>query len=246
MRWAGAPCILPRRLIMDRKMTSPVSTRGIPPQTSVQLKELLDASPDIISLIDAEEWCVKYQNAAGDGVLGNIVGKHCYESIAKLPNNCPFCKAPEALATGKTTKAELPLADGKWLLIQYAPVRKGEKLLVAETITDITEQKQLQEEYRKIKDELADLNRSLEERIEQQVAELEKLGKLKRFLSPPVAELILSGAAGDPFKTRRGKVTILFLDLRGFTSFAEMGEPEEVMEVLQNYHSQVGRLIQEY
>jgi len=95
-------------------------------------------------------------------------------------------------------------------------------------------------------DELAEWNRTLERRVEAQVAQLERLARLKRFFSPQLAEMIVSGDADDPLKSHRREITVVFLDLRGFTSFAETSEPEEVMGVLREYHTEMGRLILEH
>jgi adenylate cyclase len=94
--------------------------------------------------------------------------------------------------------------------------------------------------------QLSDMNKTLEERVEEQVAQLERLGRLKRFFSPQLAELIVSGDAEDPLKTHRREITVVYLDLRGFTAFAETSEPEEVMGVLHEYHAEMGKLIIEY
>ncbi|MBI4590349.1 MAG: response regulator [Candidatus Rokubacteria bacterium] len=91
--------------------------------------------------------------------------------------------------------------------------------------------------------ELAELNRTLEQRVQEQVAQLDRLGRLKRFFSPQLAELIVAGGAEDPLKSHRREVTVVFLDLRGFTAFAEISEPEEVMSVLREYHAGMGKLI---
>ncbi len=91
--------------------------------------------------------------------------------------------------------------------------------------------------------QLAEWNKSLEQRVQEQVAQLERLGRLKRFFSPQLAELIVAGGAEDPLKTHRREVTVVFLDLRGFTAFAETSEPEEVMGVLREYHAEMGQLI---
>jgi adenylate cyclase len=95
-------------------------------------------------------------------------------------------------------------------------------------------------------DELADWNRTLEQRVEQQLAQLDRLERLKRFFSPQLAELIVSGDTEDPLKSHRREITVVFLDLRGFTAFAETSEPEEVMGVLREYHVAMGRLILEH
>jgi adenylate cyclase len=93
---------------------------------------------------------------------------------------------------------------------------------------------------------LAELNRTLEERVSEQVAQLDRLGRLKRFFSSQLAELIVAGDAEDPLRSHRREVTVVFLDLRGFTAFAETAEPEEVMGVLREYHADMGRLILEH
>ena len=92
-------------------------------------------------------------------------------------------------------------------------------------------------------DQLGEMNRTLEQRVQAQVAQLERLGRLKRFFSPQLAEMIVSGGAEDPLKTHRREITVVFLDLRGFTAFAETAEPEEVMGVLREYHAAMGELI---
>jgi class 3 adenylate cyclase len=91
--------------------------------------------------------------------------------------------------------------------------------------------------------QLSEWNRSLEQRVQEQVTQVERLGRLKRFFSPQLAELIVAGGADDPLKTHRREITVVFLDLRGFTAFAETSEPEEVMGVLRDYHSEMGSLI---
>jgi class 3 adenylate cyclase/CheY-like chemotaxis protein len=95
-------------------------------------------------------------------------------------------------------------------------------------------------------DQINQLNRGLEHRVEEQVAQLERLSRLKRFFSPHLAEAIVSGGADDPLKTHRREITVVFLDLRGFTAFAETAEPEEVMSVLREYHAAMGRLVLEH
>jgi class 3 adenylate cyclase len=91
--------------------------------------------------------------------------------------------------------------------------------------------------------ELAEWNRTLEQRVQDQVAQLERLGRLKRFFSPHLAEMIVKGGADDPMLTHRREITVAFLDLRGFTAFAESAEPEEVMGMLREYHAAMGELI---
>jgi DNA-binding response OmpR family regulator len=94
--------------------------------------------------------------------------------------------------------------------------------------------------------ELSEWNRTLEHRVEEQVAQLDRLGRLKRFFSPQLANLIVEGDVDDPLKSHRCEITVVFLDLRGFTAFAEVAEPEEVMGVLHEFHETTGKLILEY
>src|SRR3954463_2669168 len=95
-------------------------------------------------------------------------------------------------------------------------------------------------------EQLQNLNRSLEQRVAEQVFELDRLWRLKRFFSPQLAELIVSGNAEDPLKSHRRDITVVFLDLRGFTAFAETTEPEEIMGVLHEYHKEMGQVILAY
>ncbi len=87
---------------------------------------------------------------------------------------------------------------------------------------------------------------TLERRVEEEVAQVGRLGRLKRFFSPQLADLIVTGGAEDPLRTHRRQVTVVFLDLRGFTAFAERVEPEELMGVLREYHAAMGELIVEH
>jgi len=82
--------------------------------------------------------------------------------------------------------------------------------------------------------------------LKETTAANERLGRLRRFFSPQLAEMIVEGGTADPLKTHRREVTVVFLDLRGFTAFAEMVEPEEVMRVLREYHTEMGKLILEH
>jgi adenylate cyclase len=91
--------------------------------------------------------------------------------------------------------------------------------------------------------QLADWNRTLEQRVVEQLAELERIGRLKRFFSPQLAELIISTGEEKLLESHRREVTVVFCDLRDFTAFSEITEPEEVMEVLREYHTALGELI---
>jgi len=91
--------------------------------------------------------------------------------------------------------------------------------------------------------ELTEWNCTLERRVAEGVAEVERLGRLKRFFSPSVADLILAGNTEDPLKSHRREIAVVFLDLRGFTAFSETTDPEEVMGALAEYHAAMGELV---
>jgi adenylate cyclase len=95
-------------------------------------------------------------------------------------------------------------------------------------------------------EELAQWNRTLEERVVEQLAEIERMGRLRRFLSPQIAELIVSTGGETVLESHRREITVVFCDLRGFTSFAETAEPEEVSKVVREYHETLGMLIHRY
>ena len=103
--------------------------------------------------------------------------------------------------------------------------------------------KALHDQVQEQASQLQEWNQTLEQRVAEQLAQMERLGRLKRFFSPQLAELILSGGADDPLKSHRREVTVVFLDLRGFTAFAETSEPEEIMAVLREYHAEMGQVI---
>ena len=94
--------------------------------------------------------------------------------------------------------------------------------------------------------ELAEWNRTLEQRVQQQVEELERLGRLRRFLSPQLADLVVSSGDESFLESHRREITVVFCDLRGFTAFAETSEPEEVMGVLDDYHNALGDLVSRF
>ena len=108
------------------------------------------------------------------------------------------------------------------------------------------QRKRLHDQVRAQASELAAWNRTLEERVQQQLAEIERVSRLKRFLSPQVANLILTSGDDSVLASHRRAITVLFCDLRGFTAFSETADPEEVMSVLAEYHAVLGSLIHKY
>jgi GAF domain-containing protein len=101
-------------------------------------------------------------------------------------------------------------------------------------------------ELRQRTDEVADLNRGLAARVAEQVEELGRVGRLKRFLAPQLAELIVSQGDEKILESHRREIVVVFCDLRGYTAFTETAEPEEVLEFLREYHGALGPLVAQF
>jgi adenylate cyclase len=108
------------------------------------------------------------------------------------------------------------------------------------------ERKRLHDQVRAQAADLATWNKTLEKRVADQLAEIERMGRLKRFLSPQIAEAVLASGDESVLESHRRDITVVFCDVRGFTAFAETAEPEEVTSFLREYHTRLGALIHKY
>jgi adenylate cyclase len=124
---------------------------------------------------------------------------------------------------------------------QAALVARVKSMLRIKALHDTVQEQATRLEAQSL--QLAEWNHTLEQRVADQLAELERIGRLKRFFSPQLAKLIVSVGEDLLLESHRREVTVVFCDLRGFTAFAETTEPEEVMRVLREYHSALGELI---
>jgi adenylate cyclase len=123
------------------------------------------------------------------------------------------------------------------------PINQPELLARVKSLLRI---KALQDEVQRQTIELREWNAKLEDRVREQVAELQRLSQLKRFFAPAVADAIISVGEQSILMPHRREICYVFLDLRGFTAFTDAAEPEEVQSVLGDYHAAMGRLIAEY
>jgi class 3 adenylate cyclase len=120
------------------------------------------------------------------------------------------------------------------------PVNQSELLARVASLARI---KRYQDTIKRQAGELTAWNQELESRVETQVSQLQRMGRLRRFLSPQLAELIVDSGDESFLESHRREIVVVFCDLRGFTTFAEASEPEEVMGVLTEYHQALGDLI---
>jgi GAF domain-containing protein len=108
------------------------------------------------------------------------------------------------------------------------------------------ENARLLRELRERTEEVLKLNQQLEKRVTDQVGEIERMGRLRRFLPPQVADLIVASGTEKQLESHRREITALFCDLRGFTGFSESSDPEDVMTLLRDYHAAIGEIIVKY
>jgi adenylate cyclase len=108
------------------------------------------------------------------------------------------------------------------------------------------ENARLLDELRQRTNQVAELNRGLEARVAEQVEELGRVGRLKRFLAPQLAELIVSQGDEKILESHRREIVVVFCDVRGYTAFTETAEPEEVLDFLREYHGALGPLVSQF
>jgi class 3 adenylate cyclase len=114
------------------------------------------------------------------------------------------------------------------------------------SLTNFATQAVIAIENARLLNELRELNQQLEHRVSDQVGEIERMGRLRRFLPPQVADLIVASGSEKQLESHRREITALFCDLRGFTGFTESADAEDVMALLRDYHAAIGEIIIKY
>jgi adenylate cyclase len=200
---------------------------------------------DVRSAASGEEALAALEDADGPGidlVLLDIVmpGMDGYEVCRRIREQSDTAYLPVVMVTASGDEQKIKALEAGADDFLTKPVNRSELLARVASLARI---KRYQDTISRQAEELADWNRELESRVESQVSQLERMGRLRRFLSPQLAELIVDSGDETFLESHRREIVVVFCDLRGFTTFAESSEPEEVIEVLQDYHQALGDLI---
>ncbi len=200
---------------------------------------------ETLQAADGEEALVAVKQHRPDLVLLDVMMPNLdgIEACRRLKSDAALPFLPVILVTAKTDTKDI-VAGLDAGADEYLTKPIDHAALVAR-VRSVLRAKALHDQVQVQAADLANWNRTLEQRVKDQVAEIERIGRLKRFLSPQVAQLVSSGDE-RVLESHRREVTVVFCDLRGFTAFAEAAEPEEVMTVLREYHSALGVLIDKF
>jgi adenylate cyclase len=216
----------PQNLRLLEAMLSPRGYRVVGAQSgSEALERLPGSAPDLVLL---------------DIVMPGMDGYEVCRRIRAEPETA-FLPVVMLTASGDQEKVHAIEAGADDFVTK--PLNQGELLA---RVASLVRVKRYQDTIQRQAAELSAWNRELEDRVKAQVRELERMSRLRRFLPPQLAELVVDSGDETCLESHRREIVVVFCDLRNFTSFAESSEPEEVMAVLTAYHAALGEVIFEY
>ena len=163
-----------------------------------------------------------------------------YEVCRRIRGHADTAYLPVVMLTASGDEQKIKALEAGADDFLTKPIDQSELLARVASLGRI---KRYQDTIKQQADQLAEWNRELESRVESQVSQLQRLQRLRRFLAPQLAELIVDSGDDAFLESHRREIVVVFCDLRGFTTFAESSEPEEVMSVLEEYHRALGDLI---
>jgi class 3 adenylate cyclase len=193
---------------------------------------------EVLTALDGESALERVRAARPDIVVSDILmpGMDGYEMCRRLRADAATALLPVVLVTSLDPQKER---------IKGLEVGADDFLSKPVNWEDLFARVRSLLRVKSLQDELKGWNAKLEERVREQVAQLERLGRLKRFFSRPVAEAIVAGGE-EMLEPHRREITAVFLDLRGFTAFTDRADPDEVMDLLRAYHATLGQRVEEF
>jgi adenylate cyclase len=197
---------------------------------------------DVRTASSGEEALQTISTADIDLVLLDIVmpGIDGYEVCRRIREQVDTAYLPVVMVTASGDEQKVKALEAGADDFLTKPVNQSELLARVASLARI---KRYQDTIKRQAGELTAWNQDLESRVEKQVSQLQRMGRLRRFLAPQLAELIVDSGDESFLESHRREIVVVFCDLRGFTTFAEASEPEEVMGVLEEYHQALGDLI---
>jgi adenylate cyclase len=222
--------------LYDGERFRAVAVRGLSDTFVDMLREgyLGSDNPATRPLIEGERYSHIRDLAATDYVITRIAAQ---KGAARTLLCIPLRREGQLLGMIASARPEVrPFSEREIALIEN---------FAAQAVIAV-ENARLLGELRQRTEEVAELNRGLEARVAEQVDELGRVARLKRFLAPQLAELIVSHGNEKILESHRREIVVVFCDLRGYTPFTETAEPEEVLDFLREYHGALGPLVAEY
>jgi adenylate cyclase len=197
---------------------------------------------DVLAASSGEEALAAIDDSVVDLVLLDIVmpGMDGYQVCRAIRERPATAYLPVVMVTASGDEQKIKALEAGADDFLTKPINKSELLARVASLARI---KRYQDTIKRQADELAAWNQELEARVAGQVSQIERMGRLRRFLSPQLAELIVDSGDESFLESHRREIVVVFCDLRGFTPFAEASEPEEVMGVLEQYFAALGDLI---